>query len=264
MEAEIGNIKRQIESMQERGAVQSELKDIIGDMDSAQQSGNIEHMKKVIDSAKMQIESMSNMENTEDRPMFEPVLSQLAEIFKSPESSEFTVETAEVSKDSATQENTEIQETGIKRFVSEFKNALETHKESEDNIITLMLASCLVIAGFYSVKSIGNYKKFKPVQRINGKKSMFDFGDMAYDFKNDFQHFDFSDQNFHMQMVQDNLNQQFMQQSMDFAMNEAMKAVTPFDMGGYVQGPGFNPSDTMAHNAMNDMNNMNNMGGGMF
>jgi hypothetical protein len=30
-------------------------------------------------------------------------------------------------------------------------------------------------------------------------------------------------------------------------MNESMKAVTPFDHGGYVQGQGFNLSDTMQH-----------------
>ncbi len=46
----------------------------------------------------------------------------------------------------------------------------------------------------------------------------------------------------------------------DTAMEEARKAVTPFDHGGYVQGDGFNPSDTMAADAqrqaeqqMNDM-----------
>lgn len=62
----------------------------------------------------------------------------------------------------------------------------------------------------------------------------------------------------------------------EWAMEEARKAATPFDHGGYVQGDGFNPSDTMAADAqrqqqaeqmnhMNDMNNMNNMGGmGMF
>ena len=33
------------------------------------------------------------------------------------------------------------------------------------------------------------------------------------------------------------------------AMEESRKAVTPFDHGGYVQGDGFNPSDTMAADA---------------
>lgn len=35
----------------------------------------------------------------------------------------------------------------------------------------------------------------------------------------------------------------------DWAMREGMRSVTPFDCGGYVQGSGFNPSDTMAHEA---------------
>ncbi len=63
----------------------------------------------------------------------------------------------------------------------------------------------------------------------------------------------------HMQM-QDDFNRQMNQQQFDemnrHAMEESMKAVTPFDHGGYVQGPGFNPSDTAAQQ-MNDMNNMN-------
>lgn len=49
-------------------------------------------------------------------------------------------------------------------------------------------------------------------------------------------------------------NQNFIQNN----QQEALKAVTPFDHGGYVQGPGFNPSDTMAHDQMNQqMNSMN-------
>ena len=58
--------------------------------------------------------------------------------------------------------------------------------------------------------------------------------------------------------MQDEMNRQFMEQS----LNESLKAVTPADHGGYVQGDGFNPSDTMAADAdrqaqsMNDMNNM--------
>ena len=55
----------------------------------------------------------------------------------------------------------------------------------------------------------------------------------------------------HMQMNNDMAMQQ--------AMNEAMRSVTPFDHGGYVQGYGFNPSDTMAQDSFNQMNNMNNM-----
>lgn len=75
------------------------------------------------------------------------------------------------------------------------------------------------------------------------------------------------------QHMMDEMNRQFNQQAMDFTMDEARKAATPFDHGGYQQGYGINPSDTMAadmntmmnndmNNMMNnDMNNMNNMGG---
>lgn len=58
--------------------------------------------------------------------------------------------------------------------------------------------------------------------------------------------------------MQEEMNRQFNQQ----AMEESLKAVTPADHGGYVQGDGFNPSDTLAADAarqaqsMNDMNNM--------
>ncbi len=59
--------------------------------------------------------------------------------------------------------------------------------------------------------------------------------------------------------MQDEMNRQFN----DWSMEESRKAVTPFDHGGYVQGDGFNPSDTMAADAqreqLNQMNNMNNM-----
>ena len=59
------------------------------------------------------------------------------------------------------------------------------------------------------------------------------------------------------------MNQQINNQFDNHAMEESRKAVTPFDHGGYVQGDGFNPSDTMAADAQrqmtNDMNNMNNL-----
>ncbi len=66
------------------------------------------------------------------------------------------------------------------------------------------------------------------------------------------------DANRHMM---DEMTRQVNQQSMDFAMEESRKAVTPFDHGGYQQGYGVNPSDTMAGDLNNMMNNMNNMGG---
>ena len=58
----------------------------------------------------------------------------------------------------------------------------------------------------------------------------------------------------HQQQVEQQMQQQMQQQGTQHAINEATKSVTPFDHGGYVQGPGFNPSDTMAHNDM--MNHM--------
>jgi hypothetical protein len=71
-------------------------------------------------------------------------------------------------------------------------------------------------------------------------------------------------------------NQQLVDNFNQWIMEEATKSVTPFDEGGYVQGYGFNPSDTMAEDAhrmtqeqqmlqqqMNDMNNFNNFGNGM-
>ena len=62
----------------------------------------------------------------------------------------------------------------------------------------------------------------------------------------------------HNNYMQEKMNRQFNEQT----IGEARKAVTPFDHGGYVQGDGFNPSDTIASDAqrqMEKMNNMNNM-----
>lgn len=56
--------------------------------------------------------------------------------------------------------------------------------------------------------------------------------------------------------TQQQMNDEFNRQAMEQTMNEGWKSVTPFDHGGYVQGAGFNPSDTAAQQ-MNDMNNMN-------
>jgi|GEM_PF-2453344 len=62
----------------------------------------------------------------------------------------------------------------------------------------------------------------------------------------------------------DFLQEEIERQQNEWAMEEARKSVTPFDIGGYVQGDGFNPSDTMAADAqreqMDQMNDMNNMG----
>lgn len=74
-----------------------------------------------------------------------------------------------------------------------------------------------------------------------------------------------------MEMMQRQM-EEIQRQQDAWAMEESRRAVTPFDLGGYVQGDGFNPSDTMAADAqrqqmdtMNDMNSMNHMNGpGMF
>ena len=74
-------------------------------------------------------------------------------------------------------------------------------------------------------------------------------------------------------------NQQMIDDFNQRMMEEATKSVTPFDEGGYVQGYGFNPSDTMAEddnnifqeqeqqqqqiNDINNANNFNNFGNGM-
>ena len=55
-------------------------------------------------------------------------------------------------------------------------------------------------------------------------------------------------------MNQQLMNQQLINQHIQHAMNESIKASTPFDSGGYLMGPGVNPSDTAAHISM--MNNM--------
>lgn len=57
-----------------------------------------------------------------------------------------------------------------------------------------------------------------------------------------------------------NMQEEINRQNMEWAMEESRKAVTPFDMGGYVQGDGFNPSDTMVADAQREqMNQMNDM-----
>lgn len=65
---------------------------------------------------------------------------------------------------------------------------------------------------------------------------------------------------YHLQQVE-LLHQEQFQEFSRWAMDESLKAVTPFDYGGYVQGPGFNPSDTFAFDNINQ--NMDNMNTGM-
>ena len=60
----------------------------------------------------------------------------------------------------------------------------------------------------------------------------------------------------HLQHVEQVHQQQF-QDFSRWAMEEGLRSVMPFDAGGYVQGPGFNPSDTFAHDSMNHSMDMN-------
>lgn len=55
--------------------------------------------------------------------------------------------------------------------------------------------------------------------------------------------------------MQQHLQQDMFNDQMRHAMEESLKAVTPFDHGGYVQGDGFNPSDTMAADSFRSMDN---------
>jgi hypothetical protein len=90
------------------------------------------------------------------------------------------------------------------------------------------------------------------------------FNSLGESEKNSFQFFvgsDFDD-------FQQQISMQQFEEFNSWAMSEGFKSVTPFDHGGNVMGPGFNPSETMAfesqqmdmNNTMNDFNNnsMNN------
>lgn len=118
--------------------------------------------------------------------------------------------------------------------------------------ITILFSSVILGAVGKAQKSHN-----RALNRINGR-SIFDLSDNAYALDNNF---DIMNQ--HMQMHMQAHNDALMQHmqmnndlAMQQAMNEAMRSVTPFDHGGYVQGYGFNPSDTMAQDSFNQMNNM--------
>ncbi|MCY6369515.1 hypothetical protein [Clostridium ganghwense] len=66
--------------------------------------------------------------------------------------------------------------------------------------------------------------------------------------KSDFQNF--------IQNNNQQIQHEMVEQFNRWATEEAIKSVTPFDMGGYVQGSGFNPSDTMQQEAIDQMNQM--------
>lgn len=127
----------------------------------------------------------------------------------------------------------------------------------------LLLFSIIVAVSSLALFISGNiYKSLhRSINRINGQ-SIFDLSDNTYAMNHNFDIMNEQHLQMHMQAHNDAL-MQHMQMNNDIAMqqamNEAMRSVTPFDHGGYVQGYGFNPSDTMAQDSFNQMNNMNNM-----
>ena len=130
------------------------------------------------------------------------------------------------------------------------------------NDIIVLVSAVVLLIGIAAVSAANGYmynKKTlrKTMQQYNSmynqkrNKSRTNTGNRSYNNHNNMQ--------MHQQM-HDDFNRQMNQQMIDemnrHAMEESIKSVTPFDHGGYVQGPGFNPSDTAAQQ-MNDMNNMN-------
>ncbi len=136
-----------------------------------------------------------------------------------------------------------------KMIFDEFKwkiNEYNNMPDEADSPVLLLVIFTLGLCGIIILSETSHHSRMKKFHRLNGRRSVFDCSDVIYDFANDF--------------ARDNMHAEFVRQSTEFAMNEAMKAGTPFDHGGYMQGVGFNPSDTAAQQ-MNDMNNMGNMGG---
>lgn len=81
-----------------------------------------------------------------------------------------------------------------------------------------------------------------------------DFSGFARRMSESFNNHSFQHNDMHQQMMD---HQNFMdQENQRQVIDESWKSVTPFDYGGYIQGIGFNPSDTMAFEAMEQMNDM--------
>lgn len=145
-----------------------------------------------------------------------------------------------------------------------------------------MLTELLVVSGVGVLLSLGllihyqpkinkikkQYEEFnqKIKDNINNmseeeRKSFFDT--MSAEAENFFQDILYGNNNFmgieqfhtsqmHFEEINNIKDQQF-QEFSRWAMD--IKSVTAFDHGGYVQGPGFNPSDTMAHEIHHDFAN---------
>lgn len=139
-----------------------------------------------------------------------------------------------------------------------------------------MLTELLVVTGIGALISLGMLAYYQP--KINKLKKRYEeftqkvrdninnmskqekenfFSNMSDETENFFQDILHNNSNFsgihqfqashmHFHQMDQMQNQQF-QDFTRWAMDESMKSVTAFDHGVYVQGPGFNPSDTMAH-----------------
>lgn len=136
------------------------------------------------------------------------------------------------------------------------------------NSVILIISAIILLVGIVGVSAFNGYtynkKNLKKLLSQSGVKSStrakvkstysyYRPGNGGYDHDQMMQQ-QMNDE-FNRQMQQQ-MNDEFNRQAMEQTMNEGWKSVTPFDHGGYVQGPGFNPSDTAAQQ-MNDMNNMN-------
>ena len=143
--------------------------------------------------------------------------------------------------------------------VNAFAEGMERLENAPVNNLILIISTAIVILGIVTV-SVANgimYNKktlretMKKYNAMYNKKRSSAYTSAGRSVNNDY--------NNNMQAHEDfvrQMNQQQFDEMNRHAMEESMKAVTPFDHGGYVQGPGFNPSDTAAQQ-MNDMNNMN-------
>ncbi len=119
----------------------------------------------------------------------------------------------------------------------------------------LLISVIIVLIGVVAV-SIANYIAYR---KTNLKDLIAQYSAKAnrsHSHSNNRNHNHYNDNGEFNRQMQQQMNDEMNRQMMEQAMEEGRKSVTPFDHGGYVQGAGFNPSDTAAQQ-MNDMNNMN-------
>lgn len=137
-------------------------------------------------------------------------------------------------------------------FAPEFKAFAEGTGEAVENIpvnnTLALLSAAILLLGIIAVSAFNGYAYSKK----NLRKLISPYRGKYRPNRN----YTRSDNAGNRNTYNENLMQQQMNDEFNrHAMEESIKAVTPFDHGGYVQGAGFNPSDTAAQQ-MNDMNNM--------